>query len=140
MNRILMSLLLLTMFSCGKEQACSSISYENEFNASLDEDFCFDDGNSLKIIKVDDALCPCLTPCIDAGYVAFGVELNIDGEVVSGILSIDELPDSEAANALVLPNNYKIEIRDQIPASANICGGMTDLKDFSWNIVMYKGG
>ncbi len=126
------------MLSCGKEEACTTINYEAEFNAAINQEFCLADGNSFTITKVGDSLCPCNTVCVSAGYVVFNVEVNLDGNIISGLMSHDNGYNLSSTDKIVLPDDYKIEIRDQIPASANICGGQTKTEDFNWNLVIYK--
>jgi hypothetical protein len=137
MKRTILFIFIASILSCGKEQNCEEIFYSEFFTAQENIDYCFEDGNSFTITKVNDNLCPCTTLCTHPGYVSINVELIIDGETYTGEMSVD--PNLNIViNEPVLPDEYKIGIMEQEPASYSICGGEINPEDFKFTLTIKK--
>ena len=142
MNNVIKKLIALAFLgifcSCSSSTTtCEEIVFEQEFSAKLNDEFCFDDGeNTLEIIKVEDHVCPCDAICVWHGFVALGLKATIDGQIYEGILT--DIDSVNINSQIQLPDNYRLQMRDQIPASLDICGGQIKAEDFRWNLVLSK--
>jgi hypothetical protein len=65
------------------------------------------------------------------------VELMLDGETYTGEMSVD--PNLNIViNEPILPDEYKIGIMEQEPASYSICGGEINPEDFKFTLTIKK--
>jgi hypothetical protein len=122
MKSLLITFLVLSLFACTKEEV---FMLNNEFSFKKGESVTINNGKSsiiLKMLEINDSRCPTDVVCVRAGEAKVKVDININGQLYSGVELCIQCDELLKIPSVIKIDNYKISLIsvNPIPKSTNI--------------------
>ena len=124
MKNIFLLLIVLSIFvSCSKDdiKSCKDVEYDEFFTIKPDNQYCFPDGDFIKVVELVNNFCPCDSYCFWEGEMNLHYVVKIDGVEYSGKLGSSPKTDN------TIESKWELEYKD-LNSDVDCGGEITSVK------------